>query len=96
MAAGVGLVMGGIQALSRSSYSKLLDDDEIDVTSYFSFYDVLEKLAIVAGTLSFGYINVLSGGMRNSVLVLIIYFAIGIFILSTVDMSMAARETKRK
>jgi UMF1 family MFS transporter len=96
VASGVGLVMGGIQALSRSSYSKLLDDDEVDVTSYFSFYDVLEKLAIVAGTLSFGYINVLSGGMRNSVLVLIIYFAIGIFILSTVDMSMAKREIKMK
>ena len=76
IASGVGLVMGGIQSLSRSTYVKLLDNGELDVTSYYSFYDVLEKLAIVLGTFSFGYIDLVSGGMRNSVLVLIVYFII--------------------
>lgn len=94
IASGVGLVMGGIQALSRSTYGKLLDENEVDVTSYFSFYDVLEKLAIVIGTFSFGYINLMSGGMRNSVLILIVYFAIGIIILSSVNMDRAQRDSK--
>lgn len=94
IAAGVGLVMGGIQALSRSTYGKLLDSNEVDITSYFSFYDVLEKLAIVIGTFSFGYINLISGGMRNSVLILIVYFAIGIAILSSVNMDKTQRDRK--
>ncbi|MGB4899992.1 MAG: MFS transporter, partial [Saprospiraceae bacterium] len=94
IASGVGLVMGGIQALSRSTYGKLLDEDELDITSYYSFYDVLEKIAIVVGTFSFGYIDLISGGMRNSVLILIVFFAIGIAILSTVNMDMAERDTR--
>lgn len=94
IAAGVGLVMGGIQALSRSTYSKLLDENETDLTSYFSFYDVLEKLAIVIGTFSFGYIDLISGGMRNSVLILIVYFAIGIALLTRVNMSGARRDVR--
>lgn len=94
IAAGVGLVMGGIQALSRSTYSKLMEENETDVTSYFSFYDVLEKLAIVVGTFSFGYIDLISGGMRNSVLILIVYFAIGIAILVTVNMKGIIRDVK--
>jgi len=94
IASGVGLVMGGIQAMSRSTYSKLLDENETDVTSYFSFYDVLEKLAIVVGTFSFGYINLISGGMRNSVLILIVYFVIGIAILGTVNMKNMVRDIK--
>lgn len=94
IAAGVGLVMGGIQSLSRSTYGKLLDTDELDVTSYYSFYDVLEKLAIVLGTFSFGYIDLMSGGMRNSVLVLILYFIIGIAVLSTVNMDKITKDSK--
>lgn len=94
IAAGVGLVMGGIQSLSRSTYGKLLDEDEVDVTSYYSFYDVLEKLAIVLGTFSFGYIDLMSGGMRNSVLVLIVYFIIGIGIMTTVNMDMVIKDQK--
>lgn len=86
IAAGVGLVMGGIQAMSRSTYSKLLDENEEDLTSYFSFYDVLEKLAIVIGTSTFGYIDYVFGGMRNSVLVLIFYFLVGIILLTKVRM----------
>lgn len=80
----VGLVMGGIQSMSRSTYSKLIDDHVEDATSYFSFYEVLEKLAIVFGTFTFGFIDQLTGGMRNSVLVLAIYFLLGILLLSSV------------
>lgn len=81
LAAGVGLVMGGIQSLSRSTYSKLLPEETEDTTSYFSFYDILEKLAIVIGTFSFGFIEQLTGGMRNSMIALTAFFIIGILIL---------------
>ena len=77
----VGLVMGGIQSLSRSTYSKMIPEGSNDVTSYFSFYDLLEKLAIVIGTFSFGLINQLTGGMRMSMLSLIVFFLIGILLL---------------
>ena len=76
----VGIVMGGIQSLSRSTYAKLIPGD-IDNTSFFSFYEVAEKLAIVLGTLSFGLIDHLTGSMRNSILVLMSYFIIGIIIM---------------
>ncbi len=77
----VGLVMGGIQSLSRSTYAKLIDDHEGEVTSYFSFYEVLEKLAIVFGTFSFGLIDQITGTMRDSIAVLTLYFIIGMLIL---------------
>lgn len=76
IAASVGLVMGGIQALSRSTYSKLLPETK-DHTSYFSFFDVSEKLGIVFGTFSFGLIEGVTGSMRQSVLALIAFFVIG-------------------
>lgn len=82
----VGLVMGGIQSLSRSTYSKLLPETE-DHASYFSFYDVCEKIGIVIGTFSFGYIEGISGGMRNSVLALILFFVVGFVILLTIPKS---------
>ncbi len=75
-AASVGLVMGGIQALSRSTYSKLLPETK-DHASYFSFFDVSEKLGIVIGTFSFGFIEGITGSMRQSVLALIVFFIIG-------------------
>lgn len=81
-AASVGLVMGGTQALSRSTYSKLLPETE-DHASYFSFFDVLEKAGIVIGTFSFGLIEGLTGGMRNSVLSLVAFFVIGFILLMT-------------
>lgn len=84
VAALVGLVMGGIQSMSRSTYSKLISHHKEDVTSYFSFYEVLEKLAIVFGTFSFGFIDQISGGMRNSVLVLGSFFLLGMLLLSKV------------
>jgi UMF1 family MFS transporter len=76
IAASVGLVMGGIQALSRSTYSKLLPETK-DHASYFSFFDVTEKIGIVVGTFSFGLIEGLTGSMRQSVLALISFFVLG-------------------
>ncbi len=73
----VGFVMGGIQSLSRSTYSKLMPETK-DTTSFFSFYDVTEKIAIVIGMFSFGYITELTGSQRNSVLALIVFFLIGL------------------
>jgi MFS transporter, UMF1 family len=82
----VGLVMGGIQSLSRSTYSKLLPETK-DHASFFSFFDVLEKIAIVIGMLSFGFIEGVTGGMRNSILALIVFFIFGFLLLLTVPKS---------
>jgi UMF1 family MFS transporter len=76
----VGLVMGGIQALSRSTYSKFLPQTT-DTTSYFSFYDVAEKIGIVIGMLIYGVIDQVTGSMRNSVLFLVTFFVIGVILL---------------
>ena len=81
----VGLVFGGIQSLSRSSYSKFIKDESIPLTSYYSFYDVLTKLAVVSGTLVFGIVNQLTGSMRNSIIVLSVFFILGALILSQVN-----------
>ncbi|MDB5136026.1 MAG: transporter [Mucilaginibacter sp.] len=77
----VGLVMGGIQSLSRSTYSKLIPQDIPDSASFFSFYDVTEKLAIVGGMFSFGLVDDITNSMRNSALVLCIYFIVGLILL---------------
>jgi len=76
----VGLVMGGIQALSRSTYSKYIPETK-DTTSYFSFYDVAEKIGIVIGMLIYGIIDQVTGSMRNSILFLLVFFIIGAFLL---------------
>lgn len=76
LAAIVGLVMGGIQSLSRSTYSKIMPETH-DTASFFSFYDVTEKIAIVLGMFSFGFIQEITGNMRNSIIALIIFFFIG-------------------
>jgi UMF1 family MFS transporter len=78
LAIAVGLVMGGIQALSRSTYSKLMPVTK-DTASFFSFYDVTEKIAIVIGLSAFGLIEEQTKNMRNSVLSLIVFFTIGLF-----------------
>ncbi|MCC8426072.1 MFS transporter [Mucilaginibacter sp. UR6-11] len=77
----VGLIMGGIQSLSRSTYSKYLPQDIPDTASFFSFYDVTEKLAIVGGMFSFGFIEELTGNMRYSALMLCIFFLVGLALL---------------
>jgi len=76
----VGFVMGGIQSLSRSTYAKLMPETK-DTTSFFSFFDVTEKIAIVIGMFSFGYINEYTGSQRNSVLALVVFFVIGLILL---------------
>ncbi len=82
-AAMVGIVMGGIQALSRSTYSKFLPDTT-DTTSFFSFYDVAEKIGIVLGTLMYGVVAQWTGSMRNSTIFLGIFFLIGALLLTRV------------
>ncbi|PSL24764.1 MFS transporter [Dyadobacter jiangsuensis] len=77
----VGMVMGGIQSLSRSTYSKLIPENITDTASYFSFYDVTEKLAIVIGTFIYGTVEHITGSMRNSILALLIIFVIGLLLL---------------
>ena len=76
----VGFVMGGIQSLARSTYSKFMPDTE-DTTSYFSFYDVAEKIGIVIGMLIYGFIDQITGSMRNSILFLFVFFLWGIILL---------------
>lgn len=75
LAMSVGLIMGGIQSLSRSTYSKLMPVTN-DTASFFSFYDVAEKIAIVIGIFTFGYIDEILG-MKNSLLSLIVFFVLG-------------------
>jgi len=81
----VGLVLGGIQALSRSTYAKLLEGSKEDPTTFFSFMDVLSKIAIVSGTFIFGLVNSITGSMRYSVLALAVFFIIGSILLTTVS-----------
>ena len=78
-AAFVGLVMGGIQSLSRSTYSKLLPETK-DLTSYFSFYDLAEKIGLAVGTLTFGLIEGFLD-IRTSILALVVFFVLGLILL---------------
>jgi UMF1 family MFS transporter len=80
VAAIVGLVMGGIQSLSRSTFSKLIPETK-DTTSFFSFYDVAEKIGIVIGMLIYGFIDQITGSMRNAILFLVVFFATGVLLL---------------
>ncbi len=84
----VGLVMGGIQALSRSTYSKFLPNTT-DTTSFFSFYDVAEKIGIIIGTFLYGAIAQKTGSMRSSIIFLGVFFLIGMILLVRV------RESKK-
>lgn len=83
LAAGVGFVMGGVQSLSRSTYSKMLPETN-DHASYFSFYDVLEKIGIVLGTFLFGFIQGITGNMRDSIISVIVFFILGFVLLQFV------------
>ena len=83
MAGLVGLVMGGIQALSRSTYSKLLPETE-DTASFFSFYDVSEKIGIVIGMLVYGIIDQLTGSPRLAIVFLGVFFIAGVLLLRRV------------
>lgn len=83
-AAFVGLVMGGIQALSRSTYSKFLPENTQDTASFFSFYDVAEKIGIVIGMALYGFIDQITGSMRNSIVFLALFFIVGVILLTRV------------
>ena len=93
LAAVVGLVMGGIQALSRATYSKIMPKDTIDTASFFSFYDVTFNLSTVFGTFIYGFIFQVTGTMRNSALALATLFIIGIIFLLQVRVKNAATQT---
>lgn len=77
----VGMVMGGIQSLSRSTYSKLLPEGSQSNASFFSFFDVTEKIAIIAGTFTYGYLVQLTGSMKSSALALSLFFIVGFLLL---------------
>ena len=80
----VGVIMGGIQALSRSTYSKFLPETT-DTTSFFGFYDVAEKIGIVIGTFMYGYVAQITGNMRNAIIFLGLFFLIGMVLLTRVE-----------
>ncbi len=86
LAAFLGFVMGGIQSISRSTYSKLIPAETTDTASFFSFYDITEKLAIVIGSLSYGLIDQLTGSMRNSMLFMSIFFIGGFILLQVANL----------
>ena len=79
-AASIGFIMGGTQSLARSTYSKLLPETR-DTASFFSFYDVTEKVGLIIGLLSFGFIEGAFGSMRTSILALILFFIVGLILL---------------
>lgn len=80
----VGFVMGGIQSMFRSTYAKIIPDNTPNHASYFSFYDVSEKLAIVLGTFSYGFLIQVTGNMRASILALALYFILGLFFIARI------------
>jgi UMF1 family MFS transporter len=90
----VGMVMGGIQSLSRSTYAKLIPTTTTDHASFFSFFDLTEKVAVVLGTFTYGFIEQLTGSMRNSALFLVVFFVVGIFFLAR--LTLPNRETAPK
>lgn len=77
----VGLVMGGIQSLSRSTFAKFIPDEEEQTSAYFAFYDITEKIAMTLGTFMFAFILDQTGNMRNSILFLIVLFVVGFILL---------------
>ena len=81
LASVIGFTMGGIQSLSRSTYSKIIPENTPNTASFFSFFDVTEKLSIVIGTASFGFIAEATGSMRNSILALVVFFILGLIFL---------------
>jgi UMF1 family MFS transporter len=78
LGAAVGLVMGGLQSLTRSTYAKMLPEAEDHVT-YFSFYDIAEKLATVLGMVSVGWLETVTGNLRLSALLLVGYFLVALY-----------------
>lgn len=86
----IGLVMGGIQSLSRSTYAKMIPQTGNNA-GYFSFYDVCEKTAMMSGLILFGSLNNLTGSMRSSIVALVLFFSIGFILLIVVDRTKSTR-----
>ncbi len=86
IAAILGFGMGGVQSISRSTYARLIPLTATDTASYFSFFDITEKLAIVIGTFAYGLIEQLTGTMRNSMLFMTVFFVIGFIILVRIQL----------
>ncbi len=84
LAALIGFLMGGIQSMSRSTYSKLLPETR-DHASYFSFYDVSEKIGLVIGVFLFGFIEGITHDMRQSILLLVVLFVFGFLLLLRIN-----------
>lgn len=96
LAAAVGMVIGGIQALSRSTYAKLIPKDKNDITCFFSFYDVVYYLSVIGGTFLFGLIEQVTGNMRYSVISVIGYFALGFIFLNKIRIKEIEEEHQLK
>lgn len=92
LAFSVGLIMGGIQSLSRATFTKLMPANTIDHASYFSFYSVTYNISTVIGTFAFGFIEQLTGSMRNSALSLGGFFVIGFILLLQVRIPRSEKE----
>ena len=90
----VGAVMGGVQSISRSTYSKYLPPNIPDTASFFSFYDVTEKSSIVVGLFCFGLVESLTGEMRDSALALDCFFAVGLILM--IVLLFAERKAKKE
>lgn len=88
----IGMVMGGIQSLSRSTYAKMIPATENNA-GYFSFYDVCEKTAMMCGLVMWGYLDNLTGSMRNSIIALGTWFTIGLFMLVWVQKIRSTNQT---
>ena len=86
--------MGGLQAMSRSTYSKLLPEDGMDNTTYFSFYDVLEKIAIILGTFIFATMIEKYHNMRFSALSMSAFFLIGLVLIRFLKLKIPAKSHK--
>ncbi len=90
----VGMVLGGIQSQSRSAYSKIVESQKNDLTSYFSFYDIVFKISIVVGTFAFGIVNEITGDLRKSVLSLAFFFVLGLVLLLVTNFRKAEEGVK--
>ena len=88
----IGLVMGGIQSLSRSTYAKMIPQTGNNA-GYFSFYDVCEKTAMMCGLVLWGYLDNLTGSMRNSIVALAVWFTIGLVLLFYVQRARTLPQT---
>jgi len=91
IAAGIGFVLGGSQALSRSLYSQVIPRSR--EAQYFSFYEISERGTSWLGTFAFGVAFGLTGSYRQSVLLIIAFFIVGGLLLLRVNIRQAITES---